>query len=150
MRPNQGTNPDGYFATTAPVGMTFISGFPGSHATGTQQAYCKPKYVNYGSDQWGSHTDWIVYCQNYYEVPNNSTEIENKVEAIKTYLKHAQSQAAAGSNVWVINHCSGYLGSVAVGDVYKALANRVNPEIYKLFLKPNNACELFFLIYVSK
>ena len=135
MRPNQGTNPDGYFATTAPVGMTFISGFPGSHATGTQQAYCKPKYVNYGSDQWRSHTDWIVYCQNYYEVPNNSTEIENKVEAIKTYLKHAQSQAAAGSNVWVINHCSGYLGSVAVGDVYKALANRVNPEIYKYILQ---------------
>lgn len=135
MRPNQGTSPDGYFATTAPIGMTFISGFPGSHATGTQQAYCKPKYVNYGSDQWGSHTDWIVYCQNYYEVPNNSTEIENKIEAIKTYLKHAQAQAEADGNVWVMNHCSGYLGTVAVGDVYKALANRVNPEIYKYILQ---------------
>lgn len=135
MRPNQGTNPDGYFATTAPIGMTFISGFPGSHATGTQQAYCKPKYVNYGSDQWGSRTDWIVYCQNYYEVPNNSTEIENKIEAIKTYLKHAQAQAEADGNVWVMNHCSGYLGTVAVGDVYKALANRVNPEIYNYILQ---------------
>ena len=135
MRPNQGSDPDGYFATTAPIGMTFISGFPGSHAAGTQQAYCKPRYVNYGTDQWGSRTDWIVYCQNYYEIPNNSTEQENKIEAIKTYLKHAQAQAEKGSNVWVINHCSGYLGTVAVGDVYKALANKVNPEIYKYILQ---------------
>lgn len=135
MRPNQGSDPDGYFTTTAPIGMTYISGFPGSHATGTQQAYCKPQYVNYGSDQWGSHTDWIVYCQNYYEVPNNATEREAKIEAIKTYLKHSQIQASQGTNVWVINHCSGYLGTVAIGDVYKDLAKYVNPEIYKYILQ---------------
>lgn len=35
----------------------------------------------------------------------------------------------------VVNHCSGYLGTVSIGDVYKALANRVNPEIYKYILQ---------------
>lgn len=139
MRPNQGTTPDGYFTETAPVGMIYISGFPGSHANGTQQAYCKPKYVNYGNDQWGSRTDWIVYCQNYYEVPNN--DVNNKIEAIKTYLKHAQTQAEADDNVWVINHCSGYLGTTAIGDVYKELANKVNPEIYKYILQQSTDAE---------
>ena len=155
MRPNQGSDPDAYFATTAPEGMMFISGFPGSHPTGTTSAYLKNQYVDYSSSgQAAHHTGWSVYCQNYYEIPkqynsdglfgsdspifgaseNWDKTCADKIEAIKTYLEHSSSNAYAGTNVWVINHCSGYAGTVAVGDVYKDLAQRINPAIYNYIL----------------
>lgn len=133
MRPNQGSNPDAYFTNTAPVGMMFVSGFPGSHANGTRKAYLKNQYVNYGSDQWGSRTDWILYCQNYYEVNNESTVEESvsaKIQSVKTYLDYARDEAANGTNVWVINHCSGYRGGSAIGSAYAQLGQEVNLPIY--------------------
>ena len=159
MRPNQGSSPDWYFygknTTEAPVGMKFISGFPGSHATGTRQAYLKDSYVAY-TDQWASRTDWIVYCQNYYEVctvynsdglfgsnspllgatVNTSEEqaVANKLASVKTYIEHATAQANAESNVWVINHCSGYRGSNAIFSAYAHLASDLNPNINSYIL----------------
>lgn len=136
MRPNQGTDPDGYFANQAPDGMMFISGFPGSHAEGTRQAYLKPEYVYY-TDQWESRTDWLVYCQNYYEVNNEETEdlcISAKINAVETYLDYASEEAAKGSHVWVINHCSGYLGGSALGSAYARLGEVVNLPVYRFLM----------------
>lgn len=136
MRPNQGTDPDGYFSTQAPDGMMFISGFPGSHAEGTRQAYLKKEYVHY-TDQWESRTDWLVYCQNYYEVNNEETEdlcILAKINAVETYLDYAREEAAKGSHVWVINHCSGYLGGSAIGSAYSRLGEVVNLPVYNFLV----------------
>lgn len=139
MRPDQGTDPDAYFANEAPDGMMFISGFPGSHAEGTKQAYLKKEYVHY-TDQWASRTDWIVYCQNYYEVNNEETEdlcITAKINAVKTYLDYSKEEAAKGSHVWVINHCSGYLGGLSIGRAYARLGQEVNLPIYDFLLDEN-------------
>lgn len=136
MRPNQGSDPDGYFANQAPDGMMFISGFPGSHAEGTRQAYLKPEYVHY-TDQWESRTDWLVYCQNYYEVNNEASKdlcISAKINAVQTYLDYAREEAAKGSHVWVINHCSGYLGGSAVGSAYAELGEVVNLPVYNFLV----------------
>lgn len=146
MRPNQGTNPDGYFQEKAPAGMMFISGFPGSHPEGSQQAYLKNQYVDYGTDQWGMKTEWIVYCQNYYEVSQikeggilgiggtviktEQQAVADKLKSVKTYIEHATTQANDGSNIWVLNHCSGYRGSNAIFSAYSELAENLNPDIY--------------------
>lgn len=140
MRPNQGSNPDEYFTNTAPHGMMFVSGFPGSHATGTQQAYLKKQYVDYGSDQWGNRTDWILYCQNYYEVNNESTvaaSVSAKIASVKRYLDLSRDEAAQCSHVWTINHCSGYRGGSAIGSAYAQLGQEVNLPIYDYLMDAN-------------
>ena len=149
MRPNQGSSPDWYIygteTTKAPDGMMFISGFPGSHATGTTNAYLKDAFVNY-TDQWASRTDWIVYCQNYYKVCSEGlggllgngisgeTAVSNKLASVKTYIEHATTQAKNGDNIWVINHCSGYRGSSAIFSAYAELAEDLNPNIYEYIM----------------
>lgn len=153
MRPNQGTDPDGYFDTVAPKGMMFISGFPGSNATGTQQAYLKDKYVDYGSDQWGSHTDWIVYCQNYYEVKKiteggflgfgattvktEEQAVADKLKSVKTYIELATNNT---TNAWVINHCSGYRGADAIFSAYAQLAADLNQPVYQYIQNRTPGC----------
>lgn len=179
MRPNQGSQPDWYFygsnSTQAPAGMMFISGFPGSHATGTQQAYLKDRYVDYkytytswgsekihegnGKTQWENHTNWLVYCQNYYEVctiynsdgllgsnspllgasVNTSEEqaVSNKLTSVKTFIDYATNN---NSNAWVINHCSGYRGSNAIFSAYAQLAEDLNPNIYKHIIEREPGC----------
>lgn len=140
MRPNQGTDPDGYFTNTAPSGMMFVSGFPGSHAEGTQQAYLKEQYVDYGNDQWGHHTDWILYCQNYYEVNNESNvdaSISAKIASVERYLDLARDEAAKGSHVWTINHCSGYAGGSAISSAYARLGQEVNLPVYNYLMNEN-------------
>lgn len=147
MRPNQGTDPDGYFQEEAPAGMMFISGFPGSHPEGSQQAYLKNQYVDYGTDQWGKKTEWIVYCQNYYEVSQikeggilgiggtviktEEQAVADKLESVKTYIEHATTQANGSDNIWVINHCSGYKGSNAIFSAYAQLAQDLNKPVYE-------------------
>lgn len=179
MRPNQGSQPDWYFygsnSTQAPAGMMFISGFPGSHATGTQQAYLKDRYVDYkytytswgsekihqgnGKTQWENHTNWLVYCQNYYAVctiynsdgplgsnspllgasVNTSEEqaVSNKLTSVKTFIDYATNN---NSNAWVINHCSGYRGSNAIFSAYAQLAEDLNPNIYKHVIEREPGC----------
>lgn len=140
MRPNQGSDPDEYFTNTAPAGMMFVSGFPGSHATGTQQAYLKTQYVDYGDDQWGSHTDWILYCQNYYQVASAS-DVSSKIASVETYLDYARDNAAACNHYWTINHCSGYIGSSininVSGTAYARLGQEVNLPVYNYLMDEN-------------
>lgn len=137
MRPNQGSDPDAYFQENAPVGMMYISGFPGSHPQGTRNAYLKEKYVDYGNDQWGARTDWWVYCQNYYEVNQEETDdqrIASKLQSVETYLDYARENAKAGNHIWTINHCSGYLGGSALGSAYARLGAAINRPVYNYIM----------------
>lgn len=124
----------------APDGMLFYTNFPGSLGN-AQGGFLKKKFVDYTSTDNGGNglgqansqtvsapTDWDIWCQNYYEV--SSGDEATKIQAVKDYMDHATTQAEQLSHVWVINHCSGYVGSALQSTAYANLANKMNPEIY--------------------
>lgn len=139
---------NGYDTTNlTPDGIVLYTNFPGSHP-GTEQSYLKRKFINYGSSavggnglgQWGAlatstaasgwSKDWIVYCQNYYEL-SSSSDIATKLTYVKNYISKSVTNAATANNfVWTINHASGYVSSALDPDAYAQVGAGVNIELY--------------------
>lgn len=126
----------------APDGMIFYTNFPGS--LNNRVGFLKKKFVDYSSTGNGGNgmgqmasqsvsvpTNWNVYCQNYFEVSNNTDDINSKINAVKETIEQATTEANNLSHTWVINHCSGYAGSALQSTAYATLAHNMNPEIYK-------------------
>ena len=133
-----GADEDAY----SPDGMLFYTNFPGSLTN--RVGFVKKKFVDYTSTSNGGNglgqmpsqsvsipTNWTMYCQNYYQV--SSGDEETKIAAVKETMDQATSfaNAAVLEHTWVINHCSGYVGSALESTAYAELSNVLNPEIYE-------------------
>lgn len=116
MRPNQGTDPDGFYAETALKGTVFVSGWPAGGDDVRTGIRFKSKYEG--------ATIGNAVIQDYYDVQNSTT----KLNLIKQEL---QMSATSTDNTWYINHCSGYNGSAAANTSYSNNASVVNPSIYE-------------------
>lgn len=125
----------------SPDGMLFYTNFPGSLSN--RVGFVKKKFVDYtsttngghgygqmGSQQYSIPTDWSMYCQNYYNV--SSGDEETKIAAVQETMNVATEYANAEvlNHTWVINHCSGYVGSALQSTAYANLSNVLNPRIY--------------------
>ena len=121
MRPNQGTSPDGFYATQALSGTTFISGWPAGSADVRTGVYFKSQYE-------GAATGYAVVQDNY-----NPESTTIKISLVKEELEmSARSHTnSAYTNTWFINHCSGYIGSAASYRSYSNNAAVTNPAIYE-------------------
>lgn len=121
MRPNQGTNPDAYYASEASEGTTFITGWPAGSQDVRRGVYFKSQYE-------GSATGYAI-IQDYY----NPKDAEKKISLVKEELDlSAQSHTNNDFiNTWFINHCSGYIGSAASYRAYSDNASQTNPAIYE-------------------
>lgn len=121
MRPNQGSSPDSYYANTAHMGTTFVTGWPAGGADVRTSAYFKSEYE-------GSAIGYAV-IQDYYDVEDTNTKINLiKQELDMSAQSHTNSEY---THTWFINHCSGYSGSAASKTSYSNNAQAVNPRIFE-------------------
>lgn len=143
MRPNQGSNPDSYYADNAHTGTTFVTGWPAGSNDVRQNVIFKSKYQG---DAIGH-----AMIQDYYNVANTDT----KISLIKEELGYsAQSHTnSTYTNRWFINHCSGYSGSTVSNTSYSNNAQAVNPNIYEYLTgtdKPVGSTGIMLLDFVGK
>lgn len=121
MRPNQGTDPDAYYADEALSGTTFISGWPAGRDDVRTGIYFKSKYE-------GEATGYAI-IQDYYHPESTTTKISLiKQELDMSAQSHTNNEY---TNMWFINHCSGYLGSAISYKSYSNNASVTNPAIYE-------------------